>query len=62
MALFGRPVTRIWRVPGGPALYQTKACAKAHAAGRDPGLCLGDDEHAGRMVTRIAGGKRTSAG
>ena len=36
MALFGRPVTRIWRVPGRAALLQTKACAKAHADGRDP--------------------------
>ena len=36
VSLFGRPLTSIWHVPGGPSLYQTKACAKAHAGGRDP--------------------------
>ena len=40
VALFGRPLTSIWHVPDGPVLLQTKACAKAHADGRDPASAL----------------------
>ena len=58
VALSGRPLTSIWHVPDGLSLLQTKACAEAHADGRNPGLGLGDDEHAGRMVTPTMAGKR----